>query len=240
MRLSAPIFRLKRQARLLGRDAGIPLHAALDRIAKREGFRSWSHLAASIPRHRPGSEILSRLTPGDLVLLGARPGHGKTVLGLELAVEATKSGRKGFLFTLELIENDILKIIRSLDVEPGTIDGSFTLDTSDDICAAHIITRIEAASAKAVPAVAVVDYLQLLDQKRRNPEPADQIRAMKTYAAESGAIIVAISQINRSFDPMAKQFPDLSDVRLPNALDLTLFTKTCFLHDGEICLDAVA
>jgi replicative DNA helicase len=239
MRLSAPIFRLKRQARLLGRDAGIPLHAALDRIAKREGFRNWSHLAASVPLHRPGSKILSRLTPGDLVLLGARPGHGKTILGLELAVEAARTGRHGFFFTLDLIENDILRFIRSLDVEPGTIDGSFTLDTSDDICADHIIARLDAGPAKSVAVIAVIDYLQLLDQKRRNPELADQIRAMKNYAAVSGAIIVAISQIDRSFDPRAKQLPDLSDVRLPNALDLTLFTKTCFLHDGEICLDAV-
>ena len=33
MRLSAPIFRLKRQAKLLAREAGIPLHQALDRVS---------------------------------------------------------------------------------------------------------------------------------------------------------------------------------------------------------------
>ena len=39
------------------------------------------------------SALFARLSPGDLVLLGARPGHGKTQLSLKLAVEAMKSGK---------------------------------------------------------------------------------------------------------------------------------------------------
>ena len=46
MRLSAPIYILKQQAKALARSERIPLHLALDRIANREGFRVWSHLAA--------------------------------------------------------------------------------------------------------------------------------------------------------------------------------------------------
>ena len=80
MKLSAPIFRLKRQARLQSRDAGIPLNKALDNIAKTEGFQSWSLLAASDSAIGPAIRMLARLHPGDLVLLGARPGHGKTLL----------------------------------------------------------------------------------------------------------------------------------------------------------------
>jgi hypothetical protein len=38
MKLSAPIHRLKSEAKQLARVAGIPLHAALDRIAAREGY----------------------------------------------------------------------------------------------------------------------------------------------------------------------------------------------------------
>jgi len=46
MTLSAPIHQLKRRARLLSRRERIPLHAALDRIATDEGYRSWSLLVA--------------------------------------------------------------------------------------------------------------------------------------------------------------------------------------------------
>ena len=49
MNLSAPIHQLKRKARLLSRAERIPLHAALDRIAVEEGYRSWSLLAAKQP-----------------------------------------------------------------------------------------------------------------------------------------------------------------------------------------------
>ena len=237
MRLSVPIFRLKRQAKLLARDSGIPLHEALDRLAKDEGFRSWSHLAASASEPRPAGEILSRLSPGDLVLLGARPGHGKTLLALELIVEAAKCGRQGFFFTLEYHEGEVLSRIRSLGVDPKSIETSFRLDASDDICADRIIAKLEAAPRDAI---AVLDYLQLLDQKRGNPELAEQIAALRDFAHTSGAIIVAISQIDRSFELRSKPLPELSDIRLPNPLDLTLFTKTCFLHEGEIRLEAVA
>lgn len=38
MKLSAPIYHLKRKAKRLSREAGIPLHDALDRVAATEGF----------------------------------------------------------------------------------------------------------------------------------------------------------------------------------------------------------
>jgi hypothetical protein len=44
MSLSAPIYVLKRKAKLLSREADIPLNQALNRIAKNEGFDSWSLL----------------------------------------------------------------------------------------------------------------------------------------------------------------------------------------------------
>ena len=235
MRLSAPIFRLKRRARLLSRAKEIPLHTALNQIAREEGFRSWSHLAAYGSDLRPAREILAQLAPGDLVLLGSRPGHGKLILALELIVEATKGGRRGFLFSLEDTEAAASTRLQSLGADPRTIT-SLTLDTSDDICADYVIRKLSAVRGNAV---VVIDYLQLLDQRRRNPELADQIRTLMSFAGASGSIIVVISQINRSFELRAKPVPELSDVRLPNPLDLTLFTKSCFLHEGEIHFQAV-
>lgn len=38
MKLTAPVYRLKRQAKALSRQEGIPLHLALDRVAIGEGF----------------------------------------------------------------------------------------------------------------------------------------------------------------------------------------------------------
>ena len=237
MHLSAPIFRLKRQARLLARDTGLPLHKALDRIARAEGFRSWSHLAAHHAPGRPAAAILDALHPGDLVLLGARPGQGKTLLGLGLAAEAAQAGRTACFFTLEYTPADIPALLRQQGTDPARLAPQLILDTSDEICAAHIVARMAGTPRGTI---AVIDYLQLLDQKRHHPPLNDQVRMLKAFAAENGAIIVMISQIDRSFDGAAGRLPSLADVRLPNPVDLSLFTQACFLHDGEIRLDRAA
>ncbi|MDX8447721.1 DNA helicase [Mesorhizobium captivum] len=235
MRLSVPVYHLKRQARLLSRRDRVPLHQALDRVAAGEGFASWSLLAAKAGEATPAGSLLAQLAPGDLVLVGARPGQGKTLMSLELAVEAMKSGRHSVFFTLEYTHTDILGRFRAIGVEPALFDGLFEFDNSDTICADYIIGKLRTAPRGTL---AVVDYLQLLDQRRENPELMVQIPMLRSFARDRGLILVFISQIDRSYDPSKKPFPDLGDIRLPNPLDLSLFDKTCFLNKGEIQFQA--
>ena len=89
---------LKRRARLLAREAGIPLAAALDRIAASQGWSSWSLLAARAAERGAARAFHARLAPGDLALLGARPGQGKTLMGLRLALEAAHAGHASAFF----------------------------------------------------------------------------------------------------------------------------------------------
>lgn len=84
----------------------------------------------------------------------------------------------------------------------------------------------------------MIDYLQLLDQKRENPELAVQVASLRKFARERGLIVVLISQIDRAYDPSTKPVPDLTDVRLPNPLDLKLFDKACFVQAGELRFQA--
>jgi replicative DNA helicase len=237
MKLSAPVYHLKRKAKLLSRDGKIPLHEALERIAVKEGFANWSLLIAKASAMAPAGRLFPRLTQGDLLLVGARPGHGKTLLSLELAVEAMKSGNRSVYFTLEYTERDVLDRFRAIDVDPARFVGLFDFDTSDAISADYIIERLASMPRDTL---VVVDYLQLLDQRRENPDLLVQIRALKSFARERGLIMVFISQIDRSYDPSRKPCPDLNDVRLPNPLDLTLFDKTCFLNNGEVRFSAAS
>ncbi|WP_421916790.1 DNA helicase [Mesorhizobium sp.] len=236
MKLSAPVHHLKRQARLLSRKDKIPLHEALGRIAAREGFSSWSLLATKAAETAPASRLFARLAPGDLVLVGARPGHGKTLMSLELAVEAMKSGHHGVFFTLEYTHTDVLDRFRAIGADPARFNELFEFDSSDAISADYIVRALASAPSGTL---VVIDYLQLLDQKRENPDLMAQVRTLKAFAGDRGLILVFISQIDRSYDPAKKPCPDISDVRLPNPLDLSLFNKTCFLNRGEIRFQAV-
>jgi len=231
MKLSAPVYRLKRKARELARKDDIPLHLALDRVAIGEGFGAWSLLAAKSAETLSAEGLLARLEPGDLLLIGARPGHGKTLLSLQLAVEAMKAGRRAVFFTLEYTARDVLGRFRALGVDPGQFEALFSFDDSEAIGADHIMQALAKAPRGTL---AIVDYLQLLDQKRGNPELGAQISALKAFAQEKGVILAFISQIDRSYDPAAKSCPDLDDVRLPNPFDLSLFSKSCFVNEGEV------
>jgi len=231
MKLSAPLYHLKRKARLLSRAENIPLHEALDRMARQEGFGGWSLLAAKAAAAPPAAKLFARLAPGDLVLVGARPGQGKTLMGLELAVQAMRSGSRGVFFTLEYTERDMLDRFHAIGVAREDFADRFEFDSSDEISSDYIVQRLATAPRGTL---VVVDYLQLLDQKRDNPELTVQVRALQSFARDRGLIFVFISQIDRSYDPLKKPCPDLEDVRLPNPLDLGLFTKTCFLNDGEV------
>jgi len=233
MKLSAPIYRLKRDAKKLARESGIPLHAALDRIAQQEGYGRWSLLATKHGEAGPATRLYPKLQPGELVLLGARPGQGKTLLGLELAVEAARQGEPAWIFTLEETERSVVARLRDLGRDVTRAMSRLTLDCSDRISAGYIVEKLHDAPRGAL---VVIDYLQLLDQCRDTPPLAEQVASLKALAETRGLVIVCLSQIDRSYDPALKPYPDMGDVRLPNPLDLALFDQACFLNDGKMQL----
>ena len=237
MRLSAPIYQLKRRAKLLARDKKIALHAALDRIARDEGFAGWSLLAAQVSAPSDEKDILSRLTDGDIVLLGARPGHGKTLLGLKILLDAIRDRRRSVFFTLEYTEHETRERIRSLEGDTPGLGDLVEIVTDDEICADYIIRHLAGAARSTV---AVIDYLQILDQRRDKPELSEQLVALQAFARKAGIILAFVSQIDRSFDPQNKPLPDLQNIRLPNRVDTSLFSKACFLHEGKAQFLALA
>ncbi|MDL2404158.1 DNA helicase [Rhizobium calliandrae] len=235
MRLSSPVYRLKRKARLLSRGQNIPLHEALDRIAAEEGFRGWSLLMAGSDSTTSAADMFAQLEPGDLVLVAARRGHGKTLMSLRLAVEAMTSGNRGVFFSLEYTKKEVADRFRAIGSEFEHFKDLFEFDSSDAISADYIMERLACAPKGTL---VIIDYLQILDQDRQKPELMVQVRALRSFAREKGSIMVFISQIDRSYDQSVKAYPDLEDVRLPNPLDLALFDKTFFLNNGKVQLQA--
>ncbi len=99
MKLSSPVYVLKSRAKDLKKTHGISLSAALDQIARQEGYDSWSLLMSKSGEIFPKkyNEVLDFLNNGDLVLVGARPGMGKTTFAFGLFVKAIEDSRpKGF------------------------------------------------------------------------------------------------------------------------------------------------
>lgn len=237
MKFSAPIFQLKRRAKLLARSNNMPLHKALDEVARREGFERWSLLSSQPTTVRLPEKLLDQTEAGDLLLLAGRPGQGKTRLGLQLLLAAARDGRRAALFTLEYTQAQAREIILKLEEGAAGRGEAVDIVTSDDISADFIIRHLAGAAAGTV---AVIDYLQLLDQQRTKPPLSEQVLSLRDFARQSGIVLAFLAQIDRSFDPDTKKMPDVDDIRLPNQLNLRLFSKACFLHAGEESLQVVA
>ncbi|MEO1193098.1 MAG: DNA helicase [Pseudomonadota bacterium] len=231
MKLSKPIYRLKRQARDLSRKAAIPLAEALDQVARAEGFGAWSLLVAKMAQGLPAERLWQDLRPADLALLAARPRQGKTRTALQVMTKVIEAGGEAAFFSLDWDEAEVRRQILACGGGALISSDRLQIDCSDAVSAEHIVSRLDAQGRCSL---AVVDYLQLLDQDREKPPVAEQVRSLKRFAADSGITLLLLSQIDRRYDPKRKAVPDQRDVRLPNPLDLSLFTKTCFLHSGRM------
>ncbi|MEM1388968.1 MAG: DNA helicase [Pseudomonadota bacterium] len=231
MTLSAPIHVLKSRAKRQARLQGMPLHKALDAVAHSEGFQSWSHLVFASHKSRSAEALQGKLTPGKMVLLGARPRQGKTMLGLELLARLAAQGRPAWFFSLDFHERGVASAFDRLGLTAQA--KSVAVDTSDAINADHIVNRL--ASAPPQP-VFVVDYLQLLDQRRSHPRLDAQIKALRAHVRASGATGIVLSQIDRAFELTEKAMPTADDIRMPNPVDLRDFDTHCFLNEGQLAI----
>ena len=233
MQLSRPIYQLKRRARLLAREAAIPLHEAQDRVAQGEGFTRWSLLCAAWSESTRSPAILPELAPGDMELLAARPRQGKTRIGLQLLVDAVRAGRQGVFFTLEFTERQTLDLLAEMhagDDLPGIV-------AEDAIDASTIMAHLADAPRGTL---AVIDYLQVLDQRRETPPLQEQVSALREFAKRTGVALAFISQVDRAFDPHLASIPGLEDLRLPNPVPVQLFDRACFTHGGETIVQTIS
>jgi len=233
MKLSAPIHVLKSKAKDLKKSKSITMAEALKEVAKSEGYSSWSLLQSKAKDMFPktSEEILGYLNPGDLMLIGSRPGLGKTTFTLQLLLQAVKEKRRCYFFSLEVTHKDVASKVADLDENIGQNNPFLKFDFSDEISSQHIKEQTNDGLVEG--SIIAVDYLQLLDQQRTKPELQVQVKELKEFAKKKGCIIIFISQLDRSFESKDKDRPGLEDVRLPNPVDLRLFNKTMFLHNGK-------
>jgi replicative DNA helicase len=179
---------------------------------------------------------------GDLVVIAARPGFGKTTLMLNIADNAAQRDRAVGVFSLEMTAEQLgyrlaasRTNINAQKFRQGNLDGqewsTFTreigniakmpiyLDGSKKIGIRQMVAKCKRMHKQYNLSLIVIDYLQLMvgdsDRKSENRtlEIGDITRNLKLLAGELGIPIILASQLNRAVESRADKRPQLSDLR---------------------------
>ena len=173
---------------------------------------------------------LQGLRPGQMVVVGARPGVGKTSFALNLAINAAANGAAVALFSLEMSKVEIaqrllssqaqvpLTAIRGARIQQDQWKVLFeateqlaTLDIVIDDTPGTTVTEIRAKARRILNGksngLVIIDYLQLLSppsgQRRsdsRATEVSEMSRSIKVMAKDLGVPVIALSQLNRGLE----------------------------------------
>ena len=191
-------------------------------------------------------KTLIELAPGNLVLLGARPGIGKTSFALNIAPYVARStGRSVAIFTLEMSKEEVVNRIwtcyamvdnyhlRSADISDEEYDklamASAELSKMPIYIDDTSNTTVTAMKAKLRRiknlGLVIIDYLGLMNSERRSDNKANEIgeisRGLKLMAMEFKIPILLCSQLSRDMEKRKKEEkrPQLSDLRDSGAIE---------------------
>ena len=187
------------------------------------------------------------LKPGELIIIAARPGMGKTAFALNLMMKTLQSGKGVVFFSLEMPSVQLMyRILSALSSIPLSDIMSAKLSDDDwtrfnDACDAvlnmplfvydsgyvnihQVRTQLrKLKSADANIELCVIDYIGLMtstsNYSERHLQIAEISRGLKLLARELNIPIIALSQLNRSLEARSNKRPMLSDLRESGAIE---------------------
>ncbi len=198
-----------------------------------------------------GFNLLDRLLGGlqksDLIIIAARPGVGKTSLGLNIAHNAAlKYARHVAIFSLEMsaeqlgqrllameagIDSQRLRLGNIADDEWFTLteaagvlaDAGLYIDYTPAMSPGEMRTKARRLHAEYGLDLIIVDYLQLMRGDGRSENRVQEIsfisRSLKALARELNLPVIAISQLSRAVESRQEKRPILSDLRESGSIE---------------------
>jgi replicative DNA helicase len=221
------------------------LHVEVDKLHQlsREGVA----LIGTPSGFRDLDELTGGFQPGNLIVLAARPGMGKSALVVNFAENAAVEHAKSVaLFSLEMSESELAqrliasrakvngdllrkgkvkeetwpKILRASDeLSPAR----FFIDDSSDIGILELRAKARRLHSRHNLDLIIVDYLQLMRPDDTSISRVEQIgqisRGLKILARELDVPVIAVSQLSRAVESRPDKRPLLSDLRESGSIE---------------------
>ena len=194
-------------------------------------------------------KITTGLQGGEMIILAARPGMGKTALALNMANYAAMHTKKAVaIFNLEMSAD---MLINRMISSTGQIDAyklqtgnmqekdwkrynealsqlantNIYIEDNAGVTAQEIRAKCRRlASSENGLGLVVIDYLQLVSSgsrriESRQVEVSEISRSLKTMALELDVPVIALSQLSRSAEKRESNQPMLADLRESGSLE---------------------
>lgn len=193
-------------------------------------------------------DLTNGLHGGQMIIVAARPGVGKSTLALDFMRSCSvKHGKTSVLFSLEMSKNEVMMRILSAEGEVhlskmrggkmedddwakltrkvGAIsEAPLFIDDSPNLTMMEIRAKARRLKQTHDLSLIVVDYLQLMSSGKkvesRQQEVSEFSRQLKLLAKEVDVPVVAISQLNRGVESRGDDaLPRVSDLRESGSLE---------------------
>ena len=218
--------------------------AKLEELAKNK--RTITGLETGLPDF---DKITTGLHGGEMIILAARPGMGKTALALNMASFAAMHTKKAVaIFNLEMsaemLVNRMIASVGQIDsykLQTGNMlerdwqrynealsqlsETNIFIEDNVSVTAQDIRAKCRRlANSEAGLGLVVIDYLQLINSgsrrvESRQVEVSEISRALKTMAVELDVPVIALAQLSRSAEKRESNQPMLSDLRESGSLE---------------------
>lgn len=189
------------------------------------------------------------LHAGEMIIIAARPGMGKTAFALNIATNAAQHTKKAIaIFNLEMPAEQLVNRMRSAvgqvdshKIQTGRLQhedwkrineansqlAETNIQIVDDagITASEIKAKCRTLANKEEGlGLVIIDYLQLVTSGGRRPESRQQevsdiSRAFKTMAMELKVPVIALAQLSRNAEKRENNQPMLADLRESGSIE---------------------
>jgi len=204
--------------------------------------------------------LTTGFSAGELIVIAARPGMGKTSIAMQMVQAAATSGKPALFFSLEMPASQLVERMLSAvsrvpfsKIRTASMTETEWQALSDAaLILARIPVWIDDTRVCTVPQIrskvarfirqhgevseVCVDYLQLVQPVTATGNEVRDIGsisiALKTMAREVGVPVLALAQLSRSVEQRADKRPQLSDLRSSGQIEQDA-DVVIFIHREE-------